>query len=312
LTSLMTSAVADAVDRENSNEQPRTSGFVTGSVYRTLPRAPETWVVEHVVPIGGLLNLYGAPKLGKSFAALQLAIAVASEQPEWLGFQVALWGPVCYLQLDTPRTLWADRIDQLEAGGIDVSRVHFADTEQAPYPFDILSEESFVWLKQQIFEIKPVLVVIDTLRELHAGDENDSQQMKNVISALVAATRPSALCLVSHSRKDNMSLPEGQRESLMNDNRGSGYVAGRMDTIMRVSKKTLTYQGRTIEEKRLKIKRTNLGLWEIDNAELEHMIQSVVQDRSMTSLLQRAERLAELTGRTVGSCRGLLRRRAEA
>lgn len=226
-----------------------------------------------------------------------------------MSFPIALWGPVCYLQLDTPRSLWAARLDAVQAAGLETSKIHFADQESAPYPFDILDKECFDWLRFQVYTIKPVLVIVDTLRELHGGDENDSAQMKNVISSLVAATRPSAICLVSHSRKDNYSLPAGQRENLLNDNRGSSYVAGRMDAIMRVSPKTLTYQGRTIEEKKLKIKRAAAGMWEVDGSELEAHITVVLGDKQFQNLSQRAEKLSELTGRTIEACRSLLRRR---
>lgn len=296
---------------------------LNGDAYRALPRTPETWIVEHLLPTGGLFNLYGAPKGGKSWGALQLAVAIASGDGEWLTFPVHTHGPVLYLQLDTPRSLWAARLDAIAALGMDLSNVYFSDIGTMPYPFDILTEQTTyntvgkittfpcqAWLRAQVDAIKPVVVIIDTLRELHKGDENDSGQMANVMSALVAATSPSAVCLISHSRKENLALPENERENLLQDNRGSNYIAGRMDGIMRVSNKRLLYQSRTIDKHLLKCKRIEPGLWMVDRADEEAHIRAVLGDKTLLSISDRAEVLSTRTGKSIEACRSLLRRRS--
>lgn len=298
-----------------------TSSVTPGPAYRALPRAPEAWVVENLCPTGGLFNIFGSPKSGKSFLALQLAIAISTNEPDWMTFPIRTHGAVMYLQLDTPRSLWAARLDDIayETGLID-SEVYFGDNEQAPYPFNILGtpqdpvSPSWVWLREQVATVKPALVIIDTLRELHKGDENDSAQMTTVMSSLVSATYPSALCLLSHSRKDNNSVPIAQRsEDLMNDNRGSSYIAGRMDGIMRATstKKVchLTYQSRTVERHQLKCQRLPGGLWGVDTSNETALLHSVLADPTLTSVNAKAERLGQLLGRSTEACRSMLRRR---
>jgi hypothetical protein len=98
-------------------------------------------------------------------------------------------------------------------------------------------------LKQSIAAIKPVLTIIDTLREVHGGDENDSTTMRNVIAHLVDACRPSAIMLLSHSRKDSMMTVSGD-DDMMDQGRGSSYVAGRMDVVMKLTQKRLMFKGR--------------------------------------------------------------------
>ena len=39
----------------------------------------------------------------------------------------------------------------------------------------------------------------------------------------------------------------------MDENRGSGYVAGRMDTIIRLTPKFMSYQGRAVGKERVKV-----------------------------------------------------------
>lgn len=287
---------------------PGTSVFLPPSQYLQLPRQAENWLIEPLIPTGGLVSLFSPPKAGKSFAALQLAVDVAQGADEWLGFPIRQSGPVAYLQLDTPRSLWAARLEAVERMGLDVSNLYLADSEQAPYPFDILQpDKGYEWLAQQCDALRPVLVIIDTLRELHGGDENDSGQMKQVVSAIAAATRPAAALVISHSRKSD---PQ-RGDDLMNDNRGSSYVAGRMDTIMRLTPKTLVYKGRAIEECKLPLRRVAGGFWAVGVDE-EDAITRVMADTSVHTLTDRADRLAEMLGKTREAARSILRRRLGA
>ena len=294
---------------------------VPGSVYRQLPRSPEAWVVEHLCPNAGLLNIFGSPKSGKSFLALQLAEAVCNPDiSHWMSFAIKTHGPVYYLQLDTPRSLWALRLDQLSLSGLDVDNIHFVDSEMAPYPFDILGSHrdimslGWAYLREDLARVQPVLTIIDTLREIHSGDENASDQMHNVMASLKAASHPSAVCVISHSRKENTTIPEGQRENLLDDNRGSSYISGRMDGIMRATSNTkhsyLTYQSRTIERAKLKCKRHEPGYWLVDESVLDGQIRQVISDITLSTTLAKAEALANLSGKSLEACRSLLRRRA--
>ena len=291
---------------------PTPVGFFPIDSYLSLPSAPEAWIVQDLLPAGGWLNIYGPPKEGKSFAALQLALDIGGGSSDWLGFPIHTHGPVLYLQLDTPRSLWRQRlIDIQTSSGLTCEGVHFADKESVPYPFDICNTAHGhpQWLANHVKAINPLVVVIDTLRELHSGDENDSMQMQRVISTLDSSIRPAACILISHSRKENMALPATDRDAVMDDNRGSGYVAGRMDAVVKINRKKLTYQGRTVDKHILKLKRTAGHLWILDPGEDDANIRAVLAMAELTSLRQKAEVLSERTGRTVEACRSILRRR---
>jgi RecA-family ATPase len=287
-------------------------GFFSVDSYLSLPSAPETWIVENLLPAGGWLNIYGPPKEGKSFAALQLALDIGSGASNWLGFPIHTSGPVYYLQLDTPRSLWQQRLHDIRAtSGLTCEGVHFADNETVPYPFDICNVQHGhpQWLANQIQTLKPLVVVVDTLRELHSGDENDSMQMQKVISTLSSSIRPAACILISHSRKENMGLPAEDRDQVMDDNRGSGYIAGRMDAVVKINRKRLAYKGRTVDKHIVKLRRTEGHLWIVDTSEEERHIQTVLAMAELSSVNQRAEALAGLTGKTLEACRSILRRR---
>lgn len=229
--------------------------FLSGPAYLSLPRDPQPWVIRDLIPVEGLTNIFGKPKAGKSFAALGMAHAISNDGiPEWLGFAVQKHGPVAYLQIDTPRGEWAGRITRLSQHGYDLSNVFFCDMLMTPsYPFDILDAAQQKWLQAQLAQLQPVVVFIDTLREAHGSDENDSTAMRNVITQLVASCRPAAIVLVSHSRKDTAFTSAGG-DDLMNDARGSSYVPGRMDTIIKVTNTGILYKGRSVGQGRIDIR----------------------------------------------------------
>src|SRR3990167_5077041 len=145
-----------------------TNHIVSGAEYLTLPRAPEAWLLKPLIPAGGACVLDGDPKVGKSFAAIQLALSLQSGDP-WLGFRVVSPGPVVYVQLDTPRSLWAERIETIRATGLDTNALLLADRETlGTFPFNILYPEHRALLCAALRPLAPSAVIVDTIREAHA------------------------------------------------------------------------------------------------------------------------------------------------
>lgn len=278
--------------------------ILSGIDYLALPSSPATWLIEPLLPSGGAMLLYGDPKIGKSFAALQLANAIQNGLP-WLGLPTRR-GNVAYIQLDTPRNVWQARIRDLVARGAMDSLPSFADRETLnTWPFDILKPEHLIILREELQALGPDLVILDTLREAHSADENDSTQMQSAIAAIVAATQPAAIALVSHSRKPS----QDDGFSLMNDNRGSSYVVGRMDAIIRFLPKTARLSGRSIEEHTIELERLDSGFWEAAATEVDRHVANVLADASLDSIRSKAKTLAKLIGKTESASRGLLRRK---
>jgi hypothetical protein len=215
--------------------------FLSGASYLAQERPATSWVLQDLVPRGGIFTIYGKPKTGKSYFLLGLCEAIATGKPHFLGLPIQTHGPCLYLQIDTPRWVWMDRVEKLQrTGHYDFSTVHFADKSMVPYPFDIM--ECGNQFAPIIQEVKPVLIVIDTFREAHMGDENDSGAMKVVVNQLVKCCGDSALALAAHRKKEGM-----QSDDLMDDLRGTSYLPGRMDCLMALGAKTLRYQSREME-----------------------------------------------------------------
>lgn len=268
---------------------------VCGPEYLKLDRGPNQWLVEHILPVGGLLNLYGKPKIGKSYLGLGLALAV-SNGGKFLDQDVKTTGRVLYVQVDTPRGIWASRLESIGTGKL-WDNIFFADSSIVPYPFNILGDGKD-WLLGEVIRIEPQLVILDTIREAHSGDENDSGVMRNVLASLVVACNGRALCILSHARKEHADASQ----DLMTENRGSNYVSGRADCIMRLTKKYIIYQGRTIEEQKLKMKQGPTGLWEIDG-EIKEMalyaasLPSDMKEKDRTLAIAKQFKMSESTVR---------------
>lgn len=248
--------------------------------------------------------MYGDPKVGKSYAAIQLALAL-QEGKDWLGFPVKRKARVVYVQLDTPRSLWTARLEALKISPESLDSLLLADRETLGcYPFDILNPIHHDMLRNALRPLEADCVIIDTLRETSSVGENDTDTMKSVVSSLTTATEPAALILVHHARK-----PSENGGSTIHDSRGSSYLPGKMDSILRLAPKTLYFAGRAIEEGSLHLRREDNGFWSADIGEAEIHIEAVMADPSFTSTRQRAEALAQRIGKSPEACRALLRRR---
>jgi RecA-family ATPase len=274
--------------------------FVPASAYLDLPREPQPWVIDKLIPVGGLVNVFGKPKTGKSFLMLGAVEALVNGASSWQGFAIKKPGPVAYLQVDTPREEWATRVARLQWSTPEAAdRFWIADMWQVPeFPFNILNPHGveLQWLKDNLAAIQPVVVVIDTLREIHGGDENDSTVMRNVIANLVGACRPAAIVLVSHARKDSIMTHTGE-DDLMDQQRGSSYVSGRMDVIIKVSAKRLIFKGRATGQQSYNIHQDERGFICVEHQDpFDDCYRLTVQQYPDDTDNKRAERIAHILG----------------
>lgn len=158
-------------------------------------------------------------------------------------------------------------------------------------------------LREELARLQPDCVILDTIRECHSGDENDSTAMKAVISRLEATVKPAAMILISHGRKANPEIGP----SVINDNRGSNYVVGKMDAICHLSSKSLNYEGRAVEKGTIHVNRLDNWTWELsERDQVKHLAQELLAGEG--SLRSKARTLAQRTGKEEEACLSLLYR----
>jgi len=236
--------------------------------YMSLDTGPSAWLIDRVIPRGGVALLYGAPKTGKSMIAMELALAITQGQSSFMGFAIPKPGKVLYLQLDTPRSLWQERLRIWEQSGIDLTphaSLAIEDRESAPPMFNVRHAPHASWLAQAVATVNPDLVIVDVWRECFRGDENDSDVSQHALSSLLHATSPAATLILAHGKKP--PADPSHSYGIMDEIRGSSHLPGAVDTVLRLRCREgdelgwMALQGRALEFTQFPLKRNSTGLW---------------------------------------------------
>ncbi|MCP3713129.1 helicase RepA family protein [Paraburkholderia sp. CNPSo 3274] len=145
---------------------------------------------------------------GKSFFALQVAAAVASDCPQanTLGLQIVKHGKVIYLNLEDPPAEIHRRLYALGQRLDLVARQSIADnltlSARQGIHTDVLSTAFQTALRKAAGD-RTRLIIIDTLSRCHTRDENDNGQMSEVVAALELLCRQTGagLMFLHHTSK---------------------------------------------------------------------------------------------------------------
>lgn len=137
-----------------------------------------TFLIEPLVPLGGVFMLHGKRGVGKTQFAMSIANSVINGAP-LLGRWPTLKGPVVMIQADmTPQIqqLRVQKVSEL----LNLDGLYFA----FPTAMDIVSlnlKDSE--LVMSIRDVEPVLIIWDTLRRSHRLSEDDSSTVQLVYSS---------------------------------------------------------------------------------------------------------------------------------
>lgn len=219
-----------------------------------------TWAIPNLLPVG-LTILAGRPKIGKSWLALQIALAVASGGMA-LNERVER-GPVLYLALeDTERRLKSRMQKQGWTLGLEVDFMRMGQFEQQ---IDDLRNGGGDRLARQIEQMGYRCVAIDTLSRSVYGDQSDVEAMTAALIPIqaMAHDQNSAVIMVDHHRKMFLSDPDCVTDIL-----GSTAKGAMADSIWGLYKERgkagakLAITGRDIEEQTLALTFDGmLGCW---------------------------------------------------
>lgn len=185
------------------------------------------WLVDQLLPVEALGTLYGAPGVGKTFVALDLAMRVASGMP-WHGHDVDAPGKVVYVNSEGGDRTSAMRMRAwmeehngqappdfyMWAGALALGRGMVEDQKA-------LVE----WCRNELGGVR--MVVIDTLNRNFVGDENSTEDMTAFVAAADWIRRElgCVVLVVHHSGKD---AAKGLR--------GSSAWLGAVDAVIEVAR----------------------------------------------------------------------------
>ena len=186
------------------------------------------WIIEGLIERGSNGFVIGPPKSSKSFATIDMAIAIASGQP-WMGLDVAQILRVAHFSReDNPDTSsWRYR------GLLKARCLHEEDVRDNIWintrretPRFMLDEEE--WVLKAIADMKKLgteFFILDVLNKMHAADENDNTEMRQIMDRVEFMSRESGAqwCIVHHYSKRGGDGEEGKLTEMM---RGASAIAG--------------------------------------------------------------------------------------
>jgi RecA-family ATPase len=175
------------------------------------PRERE-WHVPGMVPAGEPTLLSGDGGTGKSQLALQLGVSTVTGRP-WLGRPI-IQGPCIFLTAEDDDEEVHRRLDaiaHLEAvPPSDLSNLHIISRVGKDALLGILDPETrqveptalYYAVESAVSQVRPALLILDTLADLFGGDENDRRQARQFVGLLRRLTLPvgtTVLCLAHPS-----------------------------------------------------------------------------------------------------------------
>lgn len=205
---------------------------------------PRAWLVPGLVPLDGLVCLYGAPGTGKTFVALDLALTLAGGVGQWQGVPLPPRSEphgVVYVAAEGVGGLPARVRAWMDHTSRATGQTCCCKDDDVPIWFigqavDLTREQAVLDFAQAVVERRaerpacPIsLVVIDTLARCAAGaDENSAQEMGVVVQNLDLLRRILNGCTVMLVHHSTRSAPNAMR--------GSSAVHGAVETAIALLK----------------------------------------------------------------------------
>lgn len=227
---------------------------------------PREWLVEDWIPAKTVHLMMGDGGTGKSLLAVQLAVATGTGKL-WLGLDIEKPGPALYFGAEDDLAELHRRFESVcHALGVEPSehgkRVGLRsavaeDTILAVEerrtgrvkPTPVLNR-----LEDEIARVRPSLVVLDTLANLHALDSNSQEQAKAFVALLigVAQRQDCTIVLLAHPSRTGMASGGGDGFSVAWSNavRSRSYLAEDPDApginTLTIKKSNYGRKGRTL------------------------------------------------------------------
>lgn len=187
-----------------------------------------SYLVEPIIPQGGIFILHGKPNVGKSQLIMTLCDAISRGEPLFGRWPVRQ-GPVVVVQADMTGQIQQERLLKIRTS-TPLQHVYWVVEEDGSAPFIDITTMNVVKksLVEAIQEIDPVLVVWDTMRKIHRLPENDSATPIAIFEAAHRISPTATHAFVHHNRKESRDpdAPEDTDEAFM----GNVQFKGSSDT----------------------------------------------------------------------------------
>lgn len=197
----------------------RQSAFYCPTQWQGKPVPPREWLVTDLIPSKTVTLFSGDGGTGKSLAALQLAISVATDKA-WLNMPTKPGRVILISAEDDDDELHRRFDDILRAYGKTYSDLGNITMRSLAGEDALLAVETNVALAQTALfseiedtasEADPALIILDTLADLYPANENDRAKVRQFVGMLrgLALRRNCAVLLLGHPSLTGLSSGTG-------------------------------------------------------------------------------------------------------
>ena len=204
------------------------------------------WLIQGVIQRGANGFFVADPKGGKSWAAVDMAIALALGDP-WLGFKVIRPTRVALISREDNPGLTAWRLKRLFGGRFSgrpwlLESNLYINTRAQSNELMLEDEVQLAELIKAMKAFKPEFAIFDVFNVMHGQDENDNKEMRVVLRKLakIQAEVGCAIAVVHHFNK-------GDSTSITKRIRGSSAISGWAEWIIGISMADQATQKRKME-----------------------------------------------------------------
>jgi RecA-family ATPase len=217
--------------QQERQEQPQSPDpeqsirLIDPTLFEGQPVPAREWHVGQLIPHGTVTLLSGDGGTGKSLLALQLAVSTASATP-WIGRSIAP-GRAMLLSAEDDLEEIHRRLDDILAGEgakfSDLANLRIAPLAGLDAVLatpggkvgPLAATPLWTALVAHIEAFRPRLLVLDTLADLYAGEENNRAQVRQFVSMLrgLAIQYDMTVLLLSHPSLTGLSSGSGMSGS---------------------------------------------------------------------------------------------------
>jgi len=222
---------ADIIRLVSTTSEPRRAAvtplsLVRPTAWRGVPLPDMRWLATHRIPAGDVTILSGDGGGGKTTVALQLAQAVAADLGDWLGTTTEA-GPVIFFSGEEPedemrrRYSRAARKRGLEPDDLEMLHFHFANPDACLLGISrpngpMVATSLFESLRASAMEIKPALIVVDSIAATFGGNQNDRVHARTFVGLFRQLARQAdcAVLLLDHPSLSGITSGTGRGGSM--------------------------------------------------------------------------------------------------
>ncbi len=142
------------------------------------------WDIRGVIPTSAPSVVAGKPKSSKTMLLENAAVAATAGMPSWCGCDIRRRLRVLFLPKEDTERQTRIRFHQLARGlGVDTRELDGWLQVDCTTPFRFDQKSDVAMMKRTLEKFRADVVVLDSLRRMHSGDENSSKDIAAVTAA---------------------------------------------------------------------------------------------------------------------------------